>query len=175
MRERGREREGEREREHISGGGAKKEGDTESEAGSRLWAVSTEPEVGLELTDREIMTRAEVGRLTDWATQVPLDFSIQQGSPVFNLKRVEQCKEGISVPDRQEASERGSCHFKWPQQSQHVWTGLQGLKDSHLWEITGSTKKIKQQNTVEDDGLSEKVRSALCCFRDQRKINGFQL
>ena len=37
-------------------GGAEKEGDTESEAGSRLWAVSTQPDAGLELTDREIMT-----------------------------------------------------------------------------------------------------------------------
>ena len=29
---------------------------TESETGSRLWAVSTDPDVGLKLTDREIMT-----------------------------------------------------------------------------------------------------------------------
>ena len=40
----------------MSGGGAEIEGDTESEAGSRLCAVSTEPDVGLELTDCEIMT-----------------------------------------------------------------------------------------------------------------------
>ena len=40
----------------MSGGGAEREGDTESEAGSRLSAVSTEPDVGLELMDREIMT-----------------------------------------------------------------------------------------------------------------------
>ena len=40
----------------MNGGGAEREGDTESEAGSRLQAVSTEPEVGLELTDHEIMT-----------------------------------------------------------------------------------------------------------------------
>ena len=53
------------------GGGAEREGDTESEAGSRLWAVSTEPNAGLKPTNREIMTWAEVGRLTDWATQVP--------------------------------------------------------------------------------------------------------
>ena len=33
-----------------------REGDTESEAGSRLQAVSTEPDVRLELTDYEIMT-----------------------------------------------------------------------------------------------------------------------
>ena len=42
----GRERERERERD----------GDTESEAGSGLRAVSTEPDVGLELTNCEITT-----------------------------------------------------------------------------------------------------------------------
>ena len=46
--------------------------DTESTAGSRVWAVSTEPDAGLELTNHEIMTWAKVGRLTAWATQVPL-------------------------------------------------------------------------------------------------------
>ena len=40
----------------MSGGRAEREGDTESDAGSRLLAVSTEPSVGLELTDCEIMT-----------------------------------------------------------------------------------------------------------------------
>ena len=40
----------------MSRGGAEREGDTESEAGSRLRAVSTELDVGLELIDREIMT-----------------------------------------------------------------------------------------------------------------------
>ena len=40
----------------MSGGGAERVGDTESEAGSRLRAVSTEPDVGLELMDREIVT-----------------------------------------------------------------------------------------------------------------------
>ena len=50
------ERETERERERMSGGGTERGGDTESKAGSRLRAVSTEPDVGLELTDREIMT-----------------------------------------------------------------------------------------------------------------------
>ena len=52
-------------------GEGQREGDTEFETGSRLWAVSTEPDAGLELTEREIMTWAEVGRLTDWATQAP--------------------------------------------------------------------------------------------------------
>ena len=45
-----------RERQCTSGGGAEREGDTESEAGSRLQAVSTEPDAGLEPTNREIMT-----------------------------------------------------------------------------------------------------------------------
>ena len=57
----------------MNGERAEREGDTESEAGSRLWAVSPEPDAGLELTDREIVTWAEVGRLTDWATQAPLN------------------------------------------------------------------------------------------------------
>ena len=40
----------------TSGGGAGREGDTESEAGSGLRAVSTEPDAGLEPTDREVVT-----------------------------------------------------------------------------------------------------------------------
>ena len=56
----------------MNGRGPEREGDTESETGLRLWAVSTDPDVGLELADHEIMTWAEVGRLTDWATQAPL-------------------------------------------------------------------------------------------------------
>ena len=40
----------------MSREGAESEGDTESEAGSRLLAVSTEPDVGPEPTKCEIMT-----------------------------------------------------------------------------------------------------------------------
>ena len=40
----------------MSGGGAEREGDTESEADSRLQAVSIEPDAGLKLTDREVGT-----------------------------------------------------------------------------------------------------------------------
>ena len=54
-----------RERQSVNRGGAKREGDTESKAVSRLCAVSTEPDTGLELTDHEIMTLAEVRCLTD--------------------------------------------------------------------------------------------------------------
>ena len=45
-----------RERQSMNGGGAEREGDTEWETGSRLRAISPEPDAGLELTDREIVT-----------------------------------------------------------------------------------------------------------------------
>ena len=44
------------ERQSASRQGADREGDTEFEAGSGLRAVSTEPDVGLEPRNREIMT-----------------------------------------------------------------------------------------------------------------------
>ena len=66
LRDRERQHEWERERE----------GDPECEAGSRLWAVSPEPDAGLELTNCETMTWAEVRRLTDWATQAPPDWTL---------------------------------------------------------------------------------------------------
>ena len=65
-------REWERDSERAQFGEGQREGDTESQAGSRLWAVSTEPDTGLEPTNGEIMTWAEVGHLTDWAIQMPL-------------------------------------------------------------------------------------------------------
>ena len=43
------------ETESANGGGAEKEGDTESGTVSRLRAVSTEPDTGLELMNHEIM------------------------------------------------------------------------------------------------------------------------
>ena len=49
------------EREGVSRGGAQREGDR---IGSRLQAVSTGPNAGLELMSCEIMTRADVRRLT---------------------------------------------------------------------------------------------------------------
>ena len=39
----------------MRGGWAEREGDTESKAGSRLRAVSTEPDAGLEPTNYEIL------------------------------------------------------------------------------------------------------------------------
>ena len=45
-----------RETQSMSRGRVERGGDTQSEAGSRLCAVSTEPDMGLELTNCEIMT-----------------------------------------------------------------------------------------------------------------------
>ena len=49
----------------MNWGGEEREEDTESEVGSRLRAVSTEPDIGLELVDGEIMAQGEVRHLTD--------------------------------------------------------------------------------------------------------------
>ena len=46
----------EKDTDYMNGGGAEREGDTESETVSRFRAISPEPDTGLELTDREIVT-----------------------------------------------------------------------------------------------------------------------
>ena len=46
----------EREIETVQAGKEQREGDTESEAGSRLQAVSTEPDTGFKLVNSEVMT-----------------------------------------------------------------------------------------------------------------------
>ena len=63
----------------MSGAAAEREreGDTESKAGSRLRAVSADPDAGLEPTNGEIVTGAEVGCLTDGAAQAPPDCSLE--------------------------------------------------------------------------------------------------
>ena len=56
----------------MSGGGAERQGDRESEAGSRLQAPSCQHRArhGAR-THSEITTGAKVGRSTDYATQAP--------------------------------------------------------------------------------------------------------
>ena len=81
-----------RQRQSMNGGGAEREGDTESETGSRLWAISPEPNAGLELTDREIVTWVKLGHLTDWATQAPLKlFLCYSQSPRLLKGRILLC------------------------------------------------------------------------------------
>ena len=55
--------------------------------GSRIRAVSTEPDVGLELTNCEITTWAEVGRLTVWATQAAHTLFLNVPSSVLEKPR----------------------------------------------------------------------------------------
>ena len=62
----------ERDRDRAWVGEGQRDRETESEACNGLPAFSTEPDVGLEPMDGEIMTWAEVGRPTDRATQAPL-------------------------------------------------------------------------------------------------------
>ena len=92
-----------RERKSMNGRGSEREGGTESEAGSRLWAVSTEPDAGLELTDSDIMTWAEVRRLTDWATQHPSDV-------LLNTEREGEC---IVYLRTRLLAETKFCHLSW--------------------------------------------------------------
>ena len=73
----------------MNRGGSERGGNTECETGSSLWAVSTEPDVGLELTDRKIMTWAQVGRSIDWATQAPLNSKVWKTQ--FREERLGYC------------------------------------------------------------------------------------
>ena len=59
--------------------------ETESEAGSRHWAISPKPNVELELMSHEIMTSAEVEHLTDRATQEPPVMVIFVGYKILSL------------------------------------------------------------------------------------------
>ena len=61
------------ERESAWAGQGQRERETQNPKQSPGWlqAVSTEPDAGLKLTNREIMTWAKVGRLTNCATQAP--------------------------------------------------------------------------------------------------------
>ena len=78
----------ERQWQSVSRVEAEKQGDTGSEAGSRLRADSTEPDVGLEPTTCEIMTWAEVRCPTDWATQAPLDFISNLNQCLMNIAKL---------------------------------------------------------------------------------------
>ena len=90
----------ERQRQNASGLGAEREGDTEAEAGSKLRAISTEPDAGLELKNREIMTWAEVGRSTDWTTQAPPKaFSSFMTFFVYRFKKT-VCRERVDRTEK---------------------------------------------------------------------------
>ena len=67
----------ERDRAHV-GEGAEREGETESGAGSRLWAISTEPDAGLELTqlwDHDLSWSQTLNRLSHPGSPVTFYFN----------------------------------------------------------------------------------------------------
>ena len=63
-------------RDSVSRGGAEKKRLTQPEAGSRLPAVGTEFNMGLKLTNCEIMIWVEVSYLPNSATQAPRETNI---------------------------------------------------------------------------------------------------
>ena len=86
-------------------GAAGAERETESEAGSRLWAVGTELDMELKPMNREIVTWAEVGQLTAWATQAPPDFIVflsdiytQRGARTHNSEIKSHMLHRLSQP-----------------------------------------------------------------------------
>ena len=91
-------------RQNTSRGGEERRGDTESEAGSRFQAVSTEPDAGLELMNCEIMTWAKVRCLTDWATQVPLKLLLSERKIVLRSLICSPWTMGFPVLERDRAS-----------------------------------------------------------------------
>ena len=59
------------ETEHERGTGRERTRQNLKQSPGSERAFSTEPDSGLKPTNREIVTWADVGRLTDWATQAP--------------------------------------------------------------------------------------------------------
>ena len=126
----------ERERQSASRGGAETEGDTESETGSRLWAVSTEPDMALELMNCEIMTWAEVGCLTNWATQEPLKYIFYSFTYLFLKDRETEHEWGMDrergrhriwsrpqAPSCQHRARHGArTHEPWDHDLSRSWT-----------------------------------------------------
>ena len=106
----------------MNGGGAEREGDTEPETGSRLWAISPEPDAGLKLTDREIVTWAEVGRLTNCATQAPQGLDHSHHTPLnsWHLAHTEQANIFNNALDNFPIDNENKCPFApfWPEFTQ---------------------------------------------------------
>ena len=79
----------ERERKIASREGEEREGDTESETDSRLWAVTKELDARLKPTNHEIVTSVEFEHLTYQATQAPhfiFSFSFSFFVFIFSLQ-----------------------------------------------------------------------------------------
>ena len=78
---------------------------------SRLCAISTEPDVGLELMNCEIMTWAEVRCSTDWATQVPQLLTILISSPHPMNLTIYELKIIYVIPYEQSWTHKKNIYF----------------------------------------------------------------
>ena len=96
----------EKEAEHERGRGREREIQNPRQAPSRLWAVSTEPDGGLKLTNHEIMIWGEVRRLNNWAIQVPLTYFWKVY--LFILRVRLRVWEGEGQREREKESQAGS-------------------------------------------------------------------
>ena len=122
-----------RARQSMSGGGTERNGDTESEADSRLWAVSTEPDMGLELINYEIMTWAKVGHSINWVTQVPLRFYFKViSTPSMGLE--------LRAP-----TSRIACVTNWASQVLR-WRALLNMSRPVDWDKNLALKNENKQN-----------------------------
>ena len=106
-------RERERASERAWVGEGQREGDKESEAGSRLWAVRTQPDVGLELMN---------SCLTNWAAQVPLIFLAKKIFIYFGESPSEGRAErgGQRIRSRLSADRLTAAILMWGSNSQTV-------------------------------------------------------
>ena len=101
------------------------------QAGSRLWAVSPEPNTGLKLTNPEIMIWAEVRRLTDWATQLPPVKSSLSG------------RDGCSGEQWSHKGRKGVLQWDvlvYVMETGTLWSGDLGVE---TWRHLGSTGNCK--------------------------------
>ena len=98
---------------------------------SRLWAVGTEPNAGLAPTNCEIMTWAEVRRLTNWATQVPLKY--------FIFKWLKKGFFNVYFWEREIECECGRCS----ERGRHrIWSTFQALSCQHRAHPGGWTQEL---------------------------------
>ena len=111
----------ERERERVQEGlggwgggcGRDREGDRESEVGSKLWAVSTEPNTGLKLKNWEIITWAKVGRLIDWATRYPPTYITLKEMTIILLAWLLSQLSLLAICISQWLSKQSCSDYKW--------------------------------------------------------------
>ena len=125
----------ERETECKWGRGREQRRHLESEADSRLWAVSTEPDTGLEPMNHEIMTWAKVGRLTDWVTQAPQNLNFFLIFIVFETQLIYVFYLFIYETQFIVFETLTGCPMNWVLKLSAPWTGAPGASWTGYWNF----------------------------------------